>query len=122
LTKRQGGVDFPVFGLEEFRGVWANTFKIRTLYAKNIMFAYSLPTSTSTWCSDHHNGPGGYMSGELKSENIKYRKAPTQRSIYPATRPTIVPHTTKSSERYSYLILDYFTILERPSRPTRRYN
>jgi hypothetical protein len=62
------------------------------------------------------------MSGELKLENIKYEKAPTRRSHYPATRPTIIPHTTKSSERYSYLILDYFTILERPSRPTKRYN
>jgi hypothetical protein len=54
-----------------------NNFEIRNLYAKNIMFACSLPMSTSTWRSDHRNGPGGYMSGELKSENIKYRKAPT---------------------------------------------
>jgi hypothetical protein len=63
------------------------------------------------------------MSKELRSENIKYRKAPTQRSYYPATRPTIVPlPTTKSSERYSYFILNYFTILKRPSRPQRPYN
>jgi hypothetical protein len=63
------------------------------------------------------------MSGELKSENIKDRKAPTQRSHYLATTPTIVPsYKTKSSERYSYFILDYFTILERSSRPTRPYN
>jgi hypothetical protein len=54
------------------------------------MFACSLPTSTSTWHSDHCSGPGGYMSGELKSENIRYRKAPTRRSHYPATRPTII--------------------------------
>jgi hypothetical protein len=51
--------------------------EIWNLYAKNIIFAYSLPTSTSTWHSDHHKGPGGYMSGELKLENIKYRKAYT---------------------------------------------
>jgi hypothetical protein len=62
---------------EGFRSIWTNNFKIWNLYMKNIMFAYSLPTLTSTWHSDHHNGPGGYMSGELKSENIKYRKAPT---------------------------------------------
>jgi hypothetical protein len=61
------------------------------LYAKNIMFACSLPTSTSTWHSDHRNGPGGYMRGELKSENIKDRKAPTRRTHYPATRPTVIP-------------------------------
>jgi hypothetical protein len=73
-----------------------NNFEIRNLYMKNITFAYSLPTSTSTWHSDHHIGPGGYMSGELKSKNIKYQKAPTRRSHYPATRPTIIPsHTMK---------------------------
>jgi hypothetical protein len=54
-----------------------NNFEIQNLYAKDITFACSLPMSTSTWHSDHRNGPGGYMSGELKSENIKYRKAPT---------------------------------------------
>jgi hypothetical protein len=64
-------------GSEEFWSIWKNNFKIWNLYVKNIMFAYSLPMSTSTWHSDHHNGPGGYMSGELKSENIKYQKAPT---------------------------------------------
>jgi hypothetical protein len=53
-----------------------NNFKIQNLYAKYIMFACSLPTSTSTWHSDHRNGPGGYMSGELKPENIKISKKP----------------------------------------------
>jgi isocitrate lyase len=68
---------YHLIGLEEFQGIWANNFEIQNLYAKDIMFAYSLPTSTSTWHSDHRNRPGGYMSGELKLENIKYRKAPT---------------------------------------------
>jgi hypothetical protein len=100
-------------GSEEFWSIWVNNFKIWNLYVKNIMFVCSLLTTTSTWHSNQRNGPGGYMSGELKSENIKWKKAPTQRSHYPAIRPTIIPHTTKSSERYSYLILDYFTILEK---------
>jgi hypothetical protein len=54
------------------------------LYVKNIIFAYSLPMSTSTWHSDHRNGPGGYMSGELKTENINKEKAPTQKSHHAA--------------------------------------
>jgi hypothetical protein len=87
------------------------------------MFACSLPTSTSTWHSDYRNRPGGYMSRELKSENIKYRKAPTQRSYYLATRPTIIPsHTTKSQKDISTL---YSTILQYskdPQRPRRPYN
>jgi hypothetical protein len=62
-------------------------FKIRNLYAKNIMFVCSLPTSTSTWRSDHCIRPGGYMSGELKSENTNIEKAPTQRSHHPAKDP-----------------------------------
>jgi hypothetical protein len=107
-------------GSEESWSVWMNNFKIWNLYTKHIMFAYSLPTLTSTWHSNDCNGPGGYMSGELKSENIQYQRAPTQRSHYPAPRPTIIPlYTTKSSERYSYFRLDYFTILERPSRPAK---
>jgi hypothetical protein len=107
-------------GSEESWSVWINNFKIWNLYAKNIMFVCSLPTSTSTWHSNHYNGPGGYMSGELKSENIKYQRAPTQRSHYPAPRPAIILlYTTKSSERYSYFRFDYFTILERPSRPAK---
>jgi hypothetical protein len=71
-------------GSERFRSVWANNFEIRNLYAKNITFACSLPTSTSTLRSDHRIGPGGYMSGELKSENINMEKAPTRRSHHPA--------------------------------------
>jgi hypothetical protein len=62
-----------------WKGFWSvctDNFEIWNLYAKNIIFAYSLPTSTSTWHSDHCNGPGGYMSGELKSEKHKYRKSP----------------------------------------------
>jgi hypothetical protein len=54
------------------------------LYAKNITFACSLAMSTITWHSNHRNGPGGYMSGELKSENINTEKAPTQQSHHPA--------------------------------------
>jgi hypothetical protein len=61
---------------ERFQSICANIFEIQNLYAKNIMFAYSLPTSTSTWHSDHCNGPGGYMSGELKLENINTEKSP----------------------------------------------
>jgi hypothetical protein len=50
------------------------------------------------------------MSGELKSENIKYRKAPTQRSYHPATRPIIVlSHITKSQKDIHTL---YSTMLQ----------
>jgi hypothetical protein len=59
-------------GSERFHSIYVNNFKIWNLYAKNITFACSLPMSTSTWHSEHCNRPGGYMSGELKSENIKY--------------------------------------------------
>jgi hypothetical protein len=51
------------------------------------MFACSLPTSTSTWHSDHRIRPGGYMSGELKLENINTEGAPTRRSHHPAKDP-----------------------------------
>jgi hypothetical protein len=55
------------------------------------------------------------MSGELKSENIKYRKAPTKRSHYPAIRSTILPlHTTKSQKDISTL---YSTILQYSKDP-----
>jgi hypothetical protein len=98
-----------------FRSIWTNIFKIWNLYVKNIIFACSLPMSTSTWCSDHRNGPGGYMHVELKSENIKYRKAPTRRSHYPATRPTIIPsHTTQSQKDIRTL---YSTILQYSKDP-----
>jgi hypothetical protein len=68
---------YYLIGSEGFQSIWTNNFEIQNLYATNIIFACSLPTSTSTWHSDHCNGPSGYMSGELKLENIKYRKAPT---------------------------------------------
>jgi hypothetical protein len=68
---------YPI-GLERFRIISGKVFKIWNLYTKNIMFACSLPTSISTWHSDHCDGPGGYMSEELKSENINMEKAPTQ--------------------------------------------
>jgi hypothetical protein len=51
------------------------------LYVKNIIFAYSLPMSTNTWHSDHCNRPGGYMSGELKSENINKKKPPLNKAM-----------------------------------------
>jgi hypothetical protein len=105
---------YPI-GLEEFWSIWMNNFKIQNLYTKNIIFAYSLPTSTSTWHSDHHNRPGGYMSGELKLENIKYRKAPTRRSHYPAITPTIIPlHITMSQKHIRTL---YSTILQYSKDP-----
>jgi hypothetical protein len=102
-------------GLGTFWSVCTDNFEIRNLYVKSIMFACSLPTSTSTWHSDHRNGCGGYMSGELKLENIKYRKAPTQRSHHPAKRSTIIPsYTTKSQKDISTL---YSTILQYSKDP-----
>jgi hypothetical protein len=65
---RRGNVAAHVFLL---------TSEIWNLYAKNIIFAWSLPISTSTWHSNHCNRPSGYMHGELKSENINKIKAPT---------------------------------------------
>jgi hypothetical protein len=67
---------YPI-GLGMFWSIYTDKFEIWNLYVKNIMFAYSLPTSTSTWHPDYCNRPGGSMSRELKLENIKYRKAPT---------------------------------------------
>jgi hypothetical protein len=64
-----------------FGAILSEFSKIRKLYVKNIMFAYSLPMSTSTWHSDHCNRPGGYMSGELKSENINKKKALLDKAI-----------------------------------------
>jgi hypothetical protein len=60
--------------VREFSEMW-------NLYVKNIIFVYWLPMSTSTWCSNHHNGPGGYMSGELRSENINKKKAPLDKAM-----------------------------------------
>jgi hypothetical protein len=64
-------------GLERFQSDPREFSEMWSLYVKNIMFVYSLPISTSTWHSNHCNGPGGYMSRELKSENINKKKAPT---------------------------------------------
>jgi hypothetical protein len=61
-----------MIGLGIFWSICTNKLEIKNLYAKDIMFVCSLPTSTSTWYSNYHKGPGGYISGELKSENIKY--------------------------------------------------
>jgi hypothetical protein len=60
-----------------FRVILGEFSKMWNLYMRNIMFAYSLPMSTSTWHSDYCNRPGRYMSRELKLENINKRKAPT---------------------------------------------
>jgi hypothetical protein len=73
--------------VREFSKMW-------NLYGKNIMFAYSLPISTSTGHSDHCNGPGGYMSGELKSENINENKAPTRQSDHPVKDHSTIPLST----------------------------
>jgi hypothetical protein len=98
-----------------FGSVCSDKIEIWNLYMKNIMFACSLPMSTSTCHSDHRNGSGGYMSRELKSENIKYQKAPTQRSHYPAKRPTIITlYTIKSQKDISTL---YSTILQYSKDP-----
>jgi hypothetical protein len=70
-------------GSERSQSISGKVFKMWKLYPKNVMFACSLPMSTSTWCSDHCNGPGAYMSGEFKSENINTKKAPTRQSHHP---------------------------------------
>jgi hypothetical protein len=104
-----------LIGSDRFWSICTDNFKMRNLYAKNILFACSLPTSTSTWHSEHRNGPGGYMSGELKSENIKYRTAPTQRSHHPAKDPqSSQSYTTKSQKDISTL---YSTILQYSKDP-----
>jgi hypothetical protein len=113
-------------GLVTFWSIYTNKFEIWILYVKDIIFACSLPMSTSTWRSDHCNGPGGYMSGELKSENIKYQKVPTQRSYYPAKDPQlsyyIQPSPRKTLVLYTRLFYNsrktlkaYKTIQPRPS-------
>jgi hypothetical protein len=87
--------------LREFSEMW-------NLYAKNIMFAWSLPTSTSTGNSDHCNRPGGYMSGELKSENINMKKAPTRKSHHPVKRSLNYPiEYNYIEERYYSKNLSY---------------
>jgi hypothetical protein len=37
-----------LISLERFWSIYTNSFEIQNLYAKNIIFAYSLPISTST--------------------------------------------------------------------------
>jgi hypothetical protein len=58
----------------EFSEIW-------NLYVKNIIFAYSLPTSTSTWYSNYHNRPSRYISRELKLENINKKKPLLNKAI-----------------------------------------
>jgi hypothetical protein len=110
-------------GSEQFWNVCVNNFEIRILYAKNITFACSLPTSTSTWHSDHRIGPGGYMSGELKSENINTEKAPTPRSHNPAKDPQSSHHIQPSSRKILVLYTRLFyntrkTLKDLQSRPS----
>jgi hypothetical protein len=86
------------------------------LYVNNIMFACSLPMSTSTWRPDHCNGPSGYMSGELKSENINKKKAHTRQSYYPA-KITQLPHRIQvHSRKILVKEIQFLYELQRPSR------
>jgi hypothetical protein len=88
-----------LIGLGIFWSIYTDKFEIWNLYVKNNIFACSLPMSTSTWHSEYFNRPGGYMSGELKSENIKYQKAPTQRSYYLAKDPYSSHHRQPSPRK-----------------------
>jgi hypothetical protein len=67
---------YPI-GSERFQSISKKVFEMWNLYVKNIIFACSLPTSTSTWYSNYCNRPSGYISRKLKSENINIEKAPT---------------------------------------------
>jgi hypothetical protein len=107
-------------GSEQFQSIWMNKFKCRNLYVKNITFACSLPMSTSTWHSDHHIRPGGYMSGELKSENINTEKAPTRRSHHPAKDPQSSQRIQTKSKKD--IIILYSIILQYSKRPSRQHN
>jgi hypothetical protein len=100
-----------------FRVILREFSKMCNLYAKNIMFAYSLPMSTSTWRSNHHNGPGVYMSGELKSENINKKKAPTQKSQHPAKITQLSHRIQLHSRKILVKEIRFFYELQRPSRP-----
>jgi hypothetical protein len=59
------------------------------------------------------------MSGELKSENIKYQKAPTQRSHYPETRPTIIPSHTMKPRKIFVLYTRLFYNTQKTLKTTR---
>jgi hypothetical protein len=84
-------------------------FEIRNLYAKNIMFACSLPMSTSTWRSEHRNGPGGYMSGQLKSENRKnIEKPPLKEAIIQQKDPQSSHHIQPSPRKILVLYTRLF--------------
>jgi hypothetical protein len=89
---------YPI-GVEGFQSNSREISEMWNLYTKNIMFICSLLTSTSTWYSDYHNGPGRYMSRELKSENINKKKAPTQRSNHPAKHYSTIPLNTTTSQK-----------------------
>jgi hypothetical protein len=69
-----------------FGAILREVVEMWNLYAKNIMFACSLPMPTSTWRSNHHHGPGGYMSGELKLEKHKYGESPHSVTVVDAER------------------------------------
>jgi hypothetical protein len=102
-----------------FGAILRELFEIWNLYVKNIMFACSLLMSTSTWHSDHHNGPAGYMSGELKSENINTEKAPTQQSHYPE-KIIQLSHRIQLHLRkilFKAPEIQFLYKLQRPSRP-----
>jgi hypothetical protein len=102
-------------GSEGFRSVWTNNFEIQNLYVKNIMFACSLPTSASTWRSDHRNRPGGYMSGELKSDNIKYQKSPHSKK--PLSSNKTYNHPLIYNEAQKDIRTLYSTILQYSKDP-----
>jgi hypothetical protein len=100
---------------EGFWSIWMNNFEIWNLYAKNIMFVCSLPMSTSTWHSDYCNGPSGYMSGELKSENIKYRKSPHSKK--PLSSNKTYNHPIIYNEAQKDIRTLYSTILQYSKDP-----
>jgi hypothetical protein len=81
--------------LREFSEMWNS-------YVKNIMFACSLPISTSTWHSNHHNGPSRYMSGELESENINIKKALLNKAI-------IQQRSLNYPIEYNYILERYYS-------------
>jgi hypothetical protein len=87
-----------------------NNFEIWILNMTMIMFSYSLPTSTTTWYSDYCKGPGGYMSGELKSENIKYRKVPHLKKLLSSNKTYNCPIIYNKAQKDIHTL--YLTILQ----------